>query len=146
MFETRWPLAALLAAALAGCGDEALDREALGERAGAICAKYAEQGRELGSPDLADPAQAREYFGRAEELARRQQSELEELEPADDVAADYARLTDATEEAVGLLGDLADAAEDEDRARGVELAQRLAPLTSKVDAAARAIGADDCAS
>ena len=136
----------VLAAALAGCGDDGLGRAALAERAGAICTEYASQGRELGSPDLTDPAQAQEYFGRAEELARAQQEELEALAPADDVAADLDRLTAATAKAVELLADLRDAAEAGDRERGIELAQDLTPLTAEVDAAAAALGAEDCAS
>ena len=146
MLRPTWLAALVLAAVLAGCGDDGLDRAALAERANAICTKYAEQGRELGSPDLTDPTQAEEYFGRAEELARAQQEELEALDPAEDVGEDLDRLTAATAKAVELLADLHDAAEAEDRERGIELAQELTPLTAEVDAAAAAIGAEDCAS
>jgi hypothetical protein len=145
MTRPTWPVAALLAAALAGCGDEGLEKEALAERASEICAKYAEQGQALGQPDLANPQEARDYFGKAEELASQQQDELEGLTPADEIAGDYERMTDATAEATALLGELADAAEAEDRAKGTELVQQLTPLSAKVDEAARAIGADSCA-
>lgn len=145
----RWSLPALagaLVVAAAGCGDDGLTRAETAERASAICASYAVQARELGAPDLADLEQAQTYFTRAEELAAEQQAELEALDPAADAETDHAELTAATAKAVALLGDLARAAADRDRERGTELTQQLAPLTAEVDAAADALGADDCSS
>ena len=145
MTMTRWSAAAAVAVALAGCGDDGLDKEALADRANEICVKYAEQGRELGSPDLADPAQAEEYFGRASELAQQQQDELEALDPVEDLADEFDRLTAATAKATALLGDLAAAASDGDRARTTDLVQDLPPLSAEVDEAAGEIGAGSCA-
>ncbi len=143
----RGMIAVGAALALAGCGgDEGLTRAQLADKANAICAKYSAQGEKLGTPDLTDPAKAEDYFDQAKDLARSQQDELEGLEPAEDVKADYGKLTEATGDATKLLSDLAEAAEARDREKGVELVEQLTPISSAVDSAAGAIGADDCAS
>ena len=68
----------LAALVVAGCGGEdGLSKKALADKANGICEKYSKQGEALGSPDLADPKKAEEYFTKAEELAGKQQDELE---------------------------------------------------------------------
>ncbi len=142
----RWFAAAILTAVLAGCGgDDGLDRTELAEQASAICNQYAQQGRELGRPDLADAQTAEEYFSRAADLAREQQEELKGLEPADDVRADYEALTVATEKSITLLDDLAAAAAEEDDTKRTELVNELPQLRVEVDDAAQTVGAEDCA-
>lgn len=134
------------ALAVAGCGGGGgLSKAELGKKANAICAKYSKEGQKLGAPDLQDPKKAEDYFNRAADLAQRQQDELEGLEPASSVKDDYDKLTQATQDATDLLGDLADAAKDEDREKGTELVQKLTPLSAEVDSASKKVGADDCA-
>jgi hypothetical protein len=138
--------ACLAALAVAGCGGgDGLDKKALADKANAICEKYSKQGEALGSPDLADPKKAEDYFSKATDLANKQQDELEALKPADDIKADYAKLTKATGDATGLLGDLAAAAKAADQKKGVELVQKLTPISAAVDEAAKKVGADSCA-
>lgn len=145
-------LAALAIAALvaAGCGGggggDELSKADLAKQANAICAKYSKQGEDLGSPDLSDPKKAEDYFTKARDLASRQQDELEALKPASEVKADYEKLTKATGDATTLLGDLAKAAAAKDQQKGAELVNSLRPLSEEVDSAAKAVGADTCAS
>ena len=141
------PVCVVLAAlAVAGCGgDDGLSKAQLAKKANAICAKYSKEGQALGSPDLSDPEKAEDYFNRATDLANRQQKELEGLDPAESAQSDYAKLTKATQGATDLLADLASAAKAKDQERGVELVQRLTPLSAEVDSAAKEIGADSCA-
>jgi hypothetical protein len=139
-------LAACAALLVAGCGgSDGLSRKDLAKKANAICAKYSKQGEGLGSPDLTDPAKAQTYFSKAKELTAKQQDELEGLDPAESVKADYKKMTDATGEVTTLLGDLADAAKAKDNKKGVSLIQKLTPLSAKVDSAATKVGADGCA-
>jgi hypothetical protein len=144
---TKTISAAFIAAlVIAGCGGGGgLEKKALADKANAICEKYSKQGEALGSPDLADPKKAEDYFTKAHDLAGKQQDELEGLEPADAVKADYGKLTKATGDATDLLGDLAAAAKAKDQQKGVELVQKLTPISSAVDTAAKKVGADSCA-
>jgi hypothetical protein len=136
----------LAALVVAGCGGgDGLDKKALADKANAICSKYSKQGEALGSPDLADPKKAEDYFTKAKDLAGKQQDELEGLTPAKDVKSDYDALTKATGDATTLLGDLADAASAKDQKKGVELVQKLTPISAAVDSAAKKIGATNCA-
>lgn len=140
-------LAALGSAALvaAGCGGSSgLSKPDLAKKASAICAKYSQKGKALGSPDLNDPKQAEDYFVKATALARSQQNELEGLTPADAVKADYAKLTKATGDATNLLADLASAARARDRKKGIALVQKLQPISTAVANAANTIGAGAC--
>lgn len=145
---TKRTVAVAAALVLAGCGggDEGLGKQALADAANTICADFTEQGKNLGQPDLTDPENAADYFGKAEDLAREQQSRLEALEPAEGVKADYDKLMAATDKATKLLADLAAAAEAKDQAKGDDLLQQLTPLATEVSDAADAIGAGDCAS
>lgn len=139
-------VAACAALIVAGCGgSKGLTRKEVAKRANAICAKYSKQGKNLGTPDLSDPKQAADYFDKAEALTRKQQQELEGVKPSASVKVDYKKLTGATAEVTGLLGDLGDAAKAKDNKKGVQLIQKLTPLSADVDAAARKIGADSCA-
>lgn len=140
-------LAALASAALvaAGCGGSSgLSKADLAKKANAICSKYSEKGKALGSPNLNDPKQAEDYFNKATALARSQQSELEGLDPEQSVKADYGKLTKATGDATQLLADLAAAAKAKDRKKGVELVQKLQPISTAVENAANTIGASAC--
>lgn len=121
-----------------------LSKAEIGDEAGAICVKFTKRGQKLGNPDLADPAAAEKYFNDAAEVAEDQQDALNELNDRAGGALDD--LTTASEEAVALLHDLADAAGANDQDKGAELIQKLSPISQRVDTAARAVGADECAS
>lgn len=139
-------VAACAALIVAGCGgSNGLTRKQVAKKANAICAKYSQQGKDLGTPDLSDPKKAEDYFTKAEALTTKQQKELEAVKPADSVKKDYTGLTSATGEVTALLGDLADAAKAKDNKKGVQLIQKLTPLSAKVDATAKQVGADSCA-
>ncbi|MEA2171073.1 MAG: hypothetical protein QOF76_4373 [Solirubrobacteraceae bacterium] len=120
--------------------------KSVAKQANAICRSYTAKGRALGSPDLTDPAAAEKYFSAAEKLAQGQLAELSALEAPADEQADLTALNSAFKDATKLLGDLAKAASDRDKARGAELVQQLTPISDRVDKAARALGATACAS
>ena len=146
--KTTMPAALLCALLVGACGGgdgDGLSKRELADKANAICAKYSKEGEKLGSPDLSDPAKAEEYFNKAEDLAQNQQDELEDLKPADDVKADYDKLTKATADATQLLADLAAAAKARDTQKRDELVVDLRPISQAVDDGAKAVGADDCA-
>ncbi len=140
-------VAASAALIVAGCGgSDGLTRKQAAKKANAICAKYAKQGADLGAPDLTDPESAETYFTKAEALTQKQQKELEALEPVESAKADFEKLTDATNGFTTLLGDLGDAAGKKDNKKGLELLRKLPEASEKVDAAAKTVGADTCAS
>ena len=151
MQPMTWMAAGCTAVALgvAGCGgggDEALSKKELGEQASAICAKYSKEGDKLKAPeDITDAEAAGKFFGDAADISKRQQDELEGLEPADSVKDDYAALTKATGKATTLLADLESAAKDKDASNGGKLLQQLQPISDEVTKTAKAVGADDCA-
>lgn len=152
-------LAAAAALAVAGCGGDdesggggggggdALSKNEIVDRANEICTKYAKEGDELQAPqNIGDPAQAAEFFDKANEIAQRQQQDLEALNPADDVRTEYEALTRATDKATKLLADLTQAAQDKDAEAGAKLLQELQPVSDEVDKTARALGVNNCAS
>lgn len=124
---------------------QGLGKADIAAKASAICKRYSAQGKALGSPDLADPAKAEDYFTKAGDLATSQQKELTALQPADTIKTDYDALTKATGAATTLLGDLAKAAGDEDQQRESDLVNKLTPISAAVDTAAKKVGATDCA-
>lgn len=142
--------AVLAALALAGCGggddDEGLGKAALAKAADKICADYTQRGKDLGQPDLTDPAQAEDYFNKARDLTQEQQDELDALEPAEGVKKEYDAFLASSAKATKLLGDLAAAAKAKDQDKGVELANQLPSLSTEVNEAAEAVGAEACAS
>lgn len=127
----------------AGCGGQS--RKELTKKANAICARFSKQGAALGSPDLTDPAAAKTYFTKAATLAKKQQDELEGLDPSGDAKDDFDALTSATGRATKLLDDLAAASGDQtgDRYRG--LVKSLSSISDDVDRSAQALGAQTCA-
>jgi hypothetical protein len=149
-------LAAAATLAVAGCGGDdeggggggdALSKSELVEEANAICAKYAKEGDALKPPEnIGDPSQAADFFDKANDIARRQQDDLEALTPAEDVKAQYDAMTRATGKATTLLADLTKAAESKDAEEGAKLLQDLQPVSDEVDKTARALGVTNCAS
>lgn len=133
------PLIALLLLALAGCGEDGLDRAELADRADAICVEYDKQARALGELDLADEQRAATYFEQAADLAGRQQSELERLEPAEDAQAAFDRFVEASAKARAALADAAEATPTR-----AELLADIEPLAAEIDAAADELGAARC--
>jgi hypothetical protein len=131
----------------AGGGDDALTKKQLAAKANAICARYSQEGDKLSAPkDITDAKQAKAFFAKAHDIAKRQQDELEALEPAASAKAQYTAMTDATGKATALLADLADAAAAKDAEKGANLLQRLQPDSDAVDRTANAVGATRCAS
>jgi hypothetical protein len=144
---------AVLAVALAaaGCGggggSDRLSKKELAAKANAICARYSKEGDRLTAPkDITDAKQARAFFTKAHDIAKRQQDDLERLKPAASAKAQYAAMTGATGKATTLLGDLARAAAAKDAEKGASLLQHLQPDSDDVDRTANALGATRCAS
>lgn len=135
---------ALMGAAVGGAGCGGLSRKQLVKRTDAICARYAKQGRALGSPDLTDLAKAEPFFTKAAGLARRQQAELRDLDASGDAEKDFTALTDATGKATKLLAGLGSAAGARQQARFYGLVQQLESANQGVNDAAKALGARSC--
>src|SRR4051794_24630577 len=76
---------ATVALGVAGCGgggDQALSKKEIGKQASDICAKYSKEGDKLKAPDnIGDPQAASKFFGDAHDISKRQQDELEGLDP-----------------------------------------------------------------
>lgn len=137
------------ALAVAGCGggsDNALSKAELAKAANKICQKYAAEGQKLGQPELSDPAKAQEYFNKAADLAKKQEGELSDLDPASDVQADWDKLIKSSQDATKLLNDLASAAGSKDQEQGAKLIQDLTTVSQQLDDAASKVGATDCTS
>jgi hypothetical protein len=139
--------AAVMALLVAGCGGgDSLSKAALVKQANAICVKYSDKAKALGDANLKDPAMAEAYFSKAGDLAKAQLDELKALKPGDEEKGEFDKLTSAYSDAIGLLGDLADAAGKQDRDAGTRLITELTPISETVDETARSIGAASCAS
>lgn len=140
---------ALAVLALAGCGggdDDALTERQLASRADEICERYSREVLELGNPKVTDARDAARYFSATREFSVKQQDEMEKLTPPEDLQDEFDDLIAAFADTTRLLGDLGAASADRDQERIAELLQDAESLTDRVDAAADAIGAEDCAS
>ena len=114
---------ALLVPACGGGGDEGLSREELTGRADAICEEYDQRAEDIEEPQGLDDVER--YVGETRTLIRDGLDDLKELEPPEEIAADYEAWIAQSEENLGLLDDLEAAAAAEDPARCSRFSPRL---------------------
>jgi hypothetical protein len=141
-------VAALLAAALAGCGGggsgERLSEEEFREQANAICADYNEKIADLGTPT--SPADIPDFVDRGIPLIEDGIAELRELNPPEDLAEDFDRMLDEVEKGIPAARRLSEAAADEDAAAVQEAISEGQAADAESDRIARELGLDTCAS
>jgi hypothetical protein len=141
-----WLLCAL---ALAGCGGDGsgggdrLSAREFRDQANAICADLAADLEALGEgdtvPELTEQLeQGRERFEEA--LA-----DLRDLQPPEDLEEDYDRLLETGDDAVELIDQMQQAAEDEDFEEVQRIAEEGEQQDEASDEIARDLGLDECA-
>ncbi len=145
-------LAAIAALGLAACGGDdddgggALTKADIVKKANEICTKYDKDLSAVKRPgDINDPTQAAPYFRSISDISQKRQGELEDLEPAGDVKADYEAFTGGQKKVADLIGQIAGAAEAKDATKGAALLQQATTAGTPADAAARKVGATACA-
>jgi hypothetical protein len=131
-------------AATSACGgDDRLSQEDFRQQANAICAKYDEKIKALGSP--ASPDEIPDFVRRGIPLLRQGITELRALKPPAELEDNYDRMLDETAKAIPAAQKLADAAEKGDAA-AVQTAIAAAQEASRAsDRLATGLELDKCA-
>jgi hypothetical protein len=146
-------LATIAALGLAACGGDdegggggALAKADIAKKANEICAKYDKEADGIKEPtNIANATEAAPYFRSIADIGQKRQDELEGLEPADEVKADYESFTTEQKKLVDLVDQIAAAAEAKDAQKGAELLQQASTADKPAEAAAKKIGATTCA-
>lgn len=138
------PLA--LAALIAGCGGGGgggqLTAAELRQKADAICADYTQRVEALGQPESLEDLP--EFIDQAIPILEQGLDELGELEPPDELEANWERAMTLNEQTLGLTRDLRDAAEEGDDERVQQLIVQLDEAEAEVDGLAREMGLEEC--
>jgi hypothetical protein len=139
------PAAAVLAAALAaGCGgNDALSKDEFVKQGNAACAKYAAATKQIGDPKTIDDiprlldATVREFDTMI--------ASLKDIQPPDDLSADYDKLVGTADDAKRSFADLKAAAESKDQTKLDAAAAKASATDKESDALATKLGLDGCA-
>jgi hypothetical protein len=144
-------LLALLAFAIASCGDDAPTRGEFADRANEIC-RETERALENVGEEAETPQDVADAVDRVIEESRNAVDELSDLEQPEGDAGEAAETfvestrTEIEDKGIPALEDLRDALADGDQQAAQEAAQRLQEIESeRSNQAARELGADDCA-
>lgn len=144
-------LASVVALGLGACGGDdddgggALAKADLAKKANEICAKYDKEAEGVKQPtNLANANEAAPYFRKIHEIGANRQKDLEGLEPADDVKANYDAFLTAQKAIVDVVDQIATAAESKDAQKGAQLLQQAQTLDKPSEDAAKKIGANTC--
>jgi hypothetical protein len=143
---------AVAAVVLAGCSggssggggssSSTLSKAQLDTQANAICTAEVTQGKAVPQPkDINDPKQAAAYFDQIDPIIASTTTKLEALEPASDVAADWATFLTDRKAFSTAMHDVREKADAADKSGLTEL-ENLS--TDKLAAAATAVGATAC--
>jgi hypothetical protein len=144
----RATLCLVALALLAGCGGDdddgggALSREEFVRQADAVCQRTNEEGNKIQEPDAAKDF--REFAENTRDVADKGVKDLKELEPPEDLKADYDKALKNLEEQVGLLDELADAAEANDAAKLQQLLARGEKLNTENRELSGRLGFKEC--
>jgi hypothetical protein len=131
------------AAASACGGDDRLSQEEFRQQADAICAKYDEKIKALGSP--ASPAEIPDFVRQGVPLLRQGITELRALKPPAELQDDYDRMLDETAKAIPAAQSLAAAAEKGDAAAVQNAIAAAQAANNASDRLAADLGLDKCA-
>ena len=134
---------ALGAAACGGGGGDRLTRAELATEANAICQEFDQKIEALGAPTSIDDIES--FADRSAEIARDGRDELADLNPPEELEADYDRLLETLDEAIENIERIGEAAADGDEAEVGRIAEEGEAKDEDSDRLARELGLDDCA-
>ena len=127
--------------ALGACGGGGLSKEELGSQANTICEKAEADAEKLGDPgNPNDPEAAAAYLAKVAPIAERQLADLKELEPAEDVKADWDAFIAKEQEITTVLQTALRKARARDPSGLADL-QRIGTLADEVESAGAKVGA-----
>jgi hypothetical protein len=140
-----WTLVALsvVAAGCGGGGDNRLSKEDFQQQANAICKKYDEKIKAIGTPT--SPADIPAFVEKGIPLIQQGIAELRALRPPADLQGDYDRMLDETAKAIPAARKLADAAAKKDAAAVQEAIQEGNEANTASDQLATKLGLPQCA-
>jgi hypothetical protein len=134
---------ALLASACGGDdGGEGLSREELISQADAICEEYDQRTEDVEAPQDLDDVDR--FAGETRTLIREGLDELRELEPPEELADDYNAWISQSEENLGVLDDLEEAAAAGDEGQVQQVLSEAEEAGAQADQLAADIGFEEC--
>jgi hypothetical protein len=133
----------LLAVGCGGGGGGRLSEAEFREQANAICLEYDRRIEDLGEPGSLE--EVPEFVNQAIPIIEEGLAELRELEPPEELEADYDRMLDETERSVGVAERLRDAAAEGDQQAVQDALEEGNAADSESDRIARDLGLDECA-
>jgi hypothetical protein len=138
-------LGILVVGLAAGCaGGEALSKEQYVSKLNAMCEDFSEREKEIGDPQtIADLVEKGPRILEAFEKAI--VDKVRDLKAPDEIAEQADRLVDVANQQRDVLGELIDAARDNDVAKVRELASKNEALNEEGSSIARGLGAEACA-
>ena len=142
-------LVALTALAAAGCGGggggasgDRLSAAEFRQAADAICAEYDQKIQDLGEPESLEDLTA--FIGRAIPIIEEGFNKLEELQPPEELEADWNRAIEVNAENLQLTKDLQAAAESGNDERVQEILAQASQNEEETDRLARELGLQRC--
>ena len=136
-----------LVLAASGCGGggggEPLTKEEFARQGNEVCQEFDRQIEALGAPQSLDAVE--DFANRSAEIARDGRDELEDLEPPEELVADYDRLLEMLDAEIEDIERLGEAAADNDQAAAQTIIAEGAAKSEASDRLARELGLDDCA-
>jgi hypothetical protein len=138
-------VATLATTALAGCGgggSESLSADEFRQQADAVCKEFEQKLDDLGTPSSADELGS--FVDKAIPIIEDGNDALADLEPPEELAADWNRALELQNENLGVARDLQDAIHDNDLAKAQELVTKLDETDAESTALARKIGLEEC--
>lgn len=141
-------LVASTALAAAGCGGgggasgDRLSAAEFRQAADAICAEYDQKIQDLGEPESLEDLT--EFIGRAIPIIEEGFNKLDELQPPEELEADWNRATEVNAENLQLTKDLQAAAESGNDERVQEILAQASQNEEETDRLARELGLQRC--
>jgi hypothetical protein len=133
----------VVTAACGGGGDGRLSNEDFQQQANAICKRYDEKIKAIGTPT--SPADIPAFVEKGVPLIQQGIAELRALRPPADLQDDYDRMLDETEKAIPAARKLADAAANNDPAAVQKAIQEGDAANAASDRLATKLGLPQCA-
>jgi hypothetical protein len=133
----------VFAAGCGGGGNNRLSKEDFQQQANAICKKYDEKIKAIGTPT--SPADIPAFVEKGVPLIQQGIAELRALRPPSDLQADYNRMLDETAKAIPAARKLADAAAKNDAAAVQEALKEGNDANTASDQLATKLGLQQCA-
>ena len=132
----------LLASACGGGGGDRLSEAEFQSQANAICGKYEQQLRALGSPSSLDEIPA--FVDRALAILNREIDEISQLDPPQDLQSQFDALLAASDRTKKAADDLSTAAKAGDQAAVQKALEEGRAASTQADKLAGDLGLDQC--